>query len=118
MAEETKTDTPTEKRNIWVTPCVDVDCGCSDETEDPGTMRFSFEIPGVEKDKVHLHVIKEGLRLSAPRNDGIRYVSEYGFSCPADAEHVKAQYRDGILDVTVPYACPDPYAGSDPVPIA
>lgn len=105
----------TETTRIWVDPCPTCDCGCSDEGEDTETL--TFELPGVKKDEIHLHVVKEGLRLVAPRHDKYEYYSEYEFACDAVPDKVKATYEDGLLSVTVPLECPDPFRGSRQVPI-
>ncbi len=104
------------KRVVWVEPCLSCGCGCEDDEEED-VYAITFEIPGVKKKDVHLHVIAEGLRLSAPRGEDATYYSEYTFSCPVDPSQTKALYDNGILTVTVPFSCPDPFKGSKPVAI-
>jgi len=103
------------KRKVWVVPCTTCGCGCSDEEEDQ--YELVYELPGVKKEDIHLHVVKNGLRLEAARGEDVEYVSEYQFICEANPEGVKATYDNGLLDIIVPYACPDPFKGSKPVEI-
>jgi HSP20 family molecular chaperone IbpA len=103
------------KQRIWVDPNCDCDCGCSDKDED--IERLVFEIPGVKKDKIHLHIVKDQLRLTAERSTNSEYYSEYMFACDVKTEDVKAKYEEGVLSVDVPFACKDPFAGSKPVQI-
>lgn len=49
-----------EKNCICVHTNYEGDCGCSDE-EDSVKM-LNFEIPGSQKNKIHLHFVKESLR--------------------------------------------------------
>ncbi len=103
------------RKQIWVSPCID--CGCDCEGEGQDHYRLVYEIPGVKKENIHLHIIKEGLRLRAKLNDKTEYVNEYVFSCDADPEKAKAKYENGVLEVEVPYVCPDPFSGAKLVTI-
>ena len=105
-------------RRIWVDglDCCDCSDACSDESDDK--VRFSFEIPGVKKEDIDLKVIPDGLRLNAKRDKDTMYVSEYGFICPADTDHVKADYREGILDVEIPLVCKDPFVDGKKIVLA
>jgi len=112
-------------RHIWVTPEVNCFCGCEDDEkgcydedeEHVNEYLKKFSIPGASKEKIHLHVIPEGLRLDAPRDEHSVYVSEYAFSCEVDADKTEAAYENGILTVKVPYSCPDPFHSTEPVKI-
>lgn len=106
-----------KRRHIWVTPCTSCGCGCEDD-DDIDRYEITFEIPGVQKKDIHMHVVKEGLRLSAPRGDDILYVSEYQFLCPVDEEQVTANYENGLLTLLAPYSCPDSFKESKPIEIA
>lgn len=100
---------------VWVDAYFEGGCGCSDEEED--TLVLRYDLPGVKKDKIHLHVIENGLRLVAPRDDKTDYISSYSFSCPANPKETKAHYEDGVLRVEVPYSCPNPWKDIAPVKI-
>ena len=102
-------------KKIWVSPCVDCGCDCEGEAQDQ--YHLVYEIPGVKKENIHLHIIKEGLRLRAKLNDTTEYVNEYLFACDVDPDKTKAKYENGILEIEVPYVCPDPFAGAKAVKI-
>jgi HSP20 family molecular chaperone IbpA len=104
------------RRSIWVQACPTCDCGCTDEG-DPEIAHLVFEIPGVKKEDIHLHVVKDGLRFTAPRGEDVQYVSEYSFSCPALVDEADAKYEDGILTVEVPLECENPFKGSKPLAV-
>ena len=107
--------TDRNKKLIWVHPCVDCGCEC-DEVED-NHYHISIELPGVKKNNIDLKVIKSGLRLRAKKSDDIEYVSELKFLCDANTNEIKAKYEDGLLSINVPFDCPDPFKGANPVKI-
>jgi HSP20 family molecular chaperone IbpA len=108
-------DKKINKRSIWVNPCLDCDCGCTEDGEDIN--RFIYEIPGVDKKNITLKVTKDALRMVASLDD-IEYVNEYPFVCEADPEGVEASYKNGVLTVDVPFKCPDPFRDAQPVKIS
>ncbi|WP_371803178.1 Hsp20/alpha crystallin family protein [Candidatus Lokiarchaeum ossiferum] len=98
------------KRRIWVPACPTCDCGCTDEDDKENVETLTFEIPGVDKDKIHLDVTKDRVRMIAHRNAETDYISEYMFSCTATLDkEPTANYNNGILTLEVPVECPDPY---------
>ena len=104
------------RRQVFVRATSPNECGCTDPDDE--FLVLNYEIPGAKKDKIHLHVVENGLRLVAPRKEeDYDYVSTYHFDCPADPKGVKAKYSDGILEVEIPYTCPNPYKGVPPVKI-
>jgi HSP20 family molecular chaperone IbpA len=105
----------TENMRIWVDPCPVCDVGCSDEGDDSETL--TYEIPGVKKEEIKLHVVKDGLRLVAPRHDKYEFFSEHSFACDAMPDKVKAKYEDGLLTVNVPLDCPKPFKDSKQITI-
>ena len=108
-------------RKIWVPGCTfcndcdDDPSACNDERAN--SLSVFFEIPGVKKEDISLKFIKDGMRLEAARDARTQYVSQYSFSCPADIEHVKAAYNEGLLQVDVPLACVDPFDEANTIPI-
>ncbi len=112
---EKKEEEEGEKTKIWVSPVHSGDCGCSDDED--SVMKLEFSIPGAFKDKIHLHVVEKSMRLVAPKNDTEEYVSHYHFACPADIAGTDADYKDGVLKVTIPYNCPNPYKEVAPIKI-
>ncbi len=116
MTEEKHEHAHEHRKQVWVNAHSPNECGCQDPDEE--IMVLNYEIPGAKKDKIHLHVVESGLRLVAPRKEGdYDYVSTYHFSCPADPKRVKAKYNDGVLEVEVPYTCPNPYKDIPPIKI-
>ena len=100
---------------IWVSPNHASDCGCSDDED--SVMKLEFNIPGANKEKIHLHVVEKSMRLVAPKSDTEEYVSHYHFPCPADIANTEADYKDGVLLVNIPYNCPNPYKEVAPIKI-
>ncbi|MBN1409547.1 MAG: Hsp20/alpha crystallin family protein [Spirochaetales bacterium] len=103
------------KKRIWVDPDIDCNCDCAEDERDD-FLRLTYEIPGVDKDKIHLKVIKDAVRLIAHRDDG-DYFNEFAFQCEVDTENVKAAYDNGILTVDVTTLCPDPFKEAHAVKI-
>ncbi|MHA1109559.1 MAG: Hsp20/alpha crystallin family protein [Promethearchaeota archaeon] len=100
----------------WVNATSPNACGCQDPDDE--SLVLNYEIPGANKDTIHLHVVESGLKLVAPRKEeDYDYVSTYSFTCPADPKSVRAKYADGVLEVEIPYTCPNPYKDVPPVKI-
>ncbi len=102
------------RNRIWIDPFVDCDC-CQDEEQD--AYHMTYELPGVKKQDVKLKVTKDALRLTASK-DSTDFVNEFTFPCDMDAEHVRATYENGLLNVEVPLDCPDPFKTAKAVAIA
>lgn len=124
MTDEKKTeitDKNVMKRRIWVPACPTCDCACSDDDETESKHDIEnlvWEIPGVNKEDIHLDVAKDRVRLKAPRGDTVEYISEYLFSCPADMDgKPNASYKDGVLNLEVPLKCTHPYENATHVNI-
>jgi HSP20 family protein len=89
----------------------------ADVTEDAEGYHFYFEMPGLRSDSVEVRMEDRTLIVDAERKrpewpkDTAIHVAERtwgrfhrAFNLPEDAAHdnVRASYRDGILEVTVP----------------
>jgi len=89
----------------------------ADVTEDAEGYHFYFEMPGLRSDSVEVRMEDQTLIVDAERKrpewpkDMAIHVAERtwgkfhrAFNLPEDAAHdnVRASYRDGILEVTVP----------------
>ena len=106
---------PDEKEvitNIWVhgihgCNCCSEDTACGEHGED--MVNLVFDIPGTAKDKIDLRVTEKGLKLEAWRDKTTRYLAEYVFTCDASPPETKADYKEGVLSVTVPLTCNDPF---------
>ncbi len=96
----------TEKEMIWVSPNFTDDNACSEGTD---MYHLTYEIPGASRDSIKLRVIKDEIRLTAPRGSDEEFWSDVTFCCETDPSKVKASYSDGILKVDVPIMCPDPF---------
>ncbi len=105
-----------EKKRVFVRPDTDFECGCSDDGN--AVYTFKFEIPGAKKEKIDLKVIKDGIRLIAPRSDAVDYYSEVSFCCEAFIDEVSANYDSGMLTVEVPMDCPDPFAEAKQITVS
>jgi HSP20 family molecular chaperone IbpA len=75
---------------------------CSYIDEKRGTLHIELSIPGVPREKIHLQMQEDSFNLAASRDD-FDYVSTAAFCCPVKAEEARAEYRDGLLHVTVPF---------------
>ena len=100
----------TTKRSWGWSPAVDI-------YEDEQNIFVKAEIPGVDKESIFVDVKDRVLTLKGERSEGkevnderyFRRERTYGsferaFTLPADVntEEIKAQYKDGVLKVTVP----------------
>src|ERR1051326_450858 len=92
-----------------VSPPVDV-------VEDDDAYRFTVEVPGLKADSLEVKVEDEALVINAERNERTwakdarvhRAERQHGpirraFRLPDDAGHdgIKANYKDGVLEITV-----------------
>ena len=89
----------------------------ADVIEDAETYRFYFEMPGIKSESIDVRVDDGHLIIEAERSrpewpkDAQVHLSErsYGtlhraFTMPEDASHegIKASYKDGVLEMTLP----------------
>ncbi|SRR5579885_117821 len=89
----------------------------ADVTEDAEGYHFYFEMPGMKSDSVDVRIEDQKLMVSAERKrpewpkETTIHVAERtwgrmyrAFTLPEDAAHdnIRAAYRDGVLEVTVP----------------
>ncbi|MGE0823398.1 MAG: Hsp20/alpha crystallin family protein [Candidatus Binatia bacterium] len=96
-------------QGTW-TPAVDI-------TETPEGYRFAVEIPGMDPNLVDFEVKEDTLTVRGERKgvglqDGERFLHRerrtgrfarvFRMAKPVDAEHVTAEYRNGVLFVVVP----------------
>jgi HSP20 family protein len=88
----------------------------ADVVEDKDAYHFYFEIPGLKSESLDVRVEDDALVVAAERNrpqwpkENRVHVAERGygrirraFELPEDAnrDHVKASYKDGVLEVTI-----------------
>lgn len=87
---------------------------CSYVDEEQMTLHLEISVPGVKKEDVKLKMHDESLNLSALRAD-FDYTATMAFCCPVRAKDAKAEYRDGLLKIEVPFK--DPMEGAVEVSI-
>jgi len=66
---------------------------------------IEVELPGVDKDKIHLEMTERGFCLRAPRDD-IEYFGCWTLAHDIKPNEAKANFRNGLLTITVPLAKP------------
>ena len=100
---------PMERHDFWL-PTVDI-------VENNGNIEVKVELPGMNKDDIKVTIKNNMLRLSGERKQEEetkektfhRIERYFGKFCrtiqlPADidADKIKAQYKDGVLNITLP----------------
>jgi HSP20 family molecular chaperone IbpA len=88
---------------------------CSYVDEEHMTLHLEISVPGVRKEDVKLKMHDDSFNLSAPRED-FDYTATMAFCCPVRAKDAKAEYKDGLLKIEVPFK--DPLEGAVDVSIA
>ena len=88
---------------------------CSYVDEERMTLHLEISVPGVKKEDVKIKMLDDSFNLSAPRED-FDYTATMAFCCPVRAKDAKAEYRDGLLKIEVPFK--DPLEGAVDVAIA
>jgi HSP20 family protein len=61
--------------------------------------RIIVDVPGVEKDKINIEATERSLTITAS-NDR-KYYKEVSFAEPVNPDTAKAQYRNGVLTITI-----------------
>ncbi len=101
------------KNRYWINPC---DCGCDCDDGEEDVYRLTYELPGIKKSDIDLKFTKSSLRLIAKRGDA-EYYNEFSFVCDVDTSNVQAVYENGLLNIEVPFNCPNPYKEAKTVKI-
>jgi len=87
-------------------------CSYVDETKN--RVHLEICVPGVKKQAIQLKVRDDSFSLFAPRDD-FDYVAAAAFCCPVKASSAKANYKDGMLKVSL--RLKDPMEGAHTVAI-
>jgi HSP20 family protein len=88
---------------------------CSYTDDKDMTMHVDISVPGVKKEDIRVKMLDDSFSLTAARDD-FDYVATMAFCCPVKAKEAKAEYRDGLLKIAVPFK--DPMADAVDVAIA
>ncbi|MDG6920138.1 MAG: Hsp20/alpha crystallin family protein [Nitrososphaerota archaeon] len=67
--------------------------------EKDGTLKLILEMPGVEKADIRVDATEDSAVITAERGEK-RYRAELAFKEPVKAESGKAEYRNGMLEVS------------------
>lgn len=92
--EETAEAGEEEWREPFVTSLVD---------DDKNLVRFTAELPGVQKDTIDVRTFEHGLKLEA-QGEERKYRTEIPVDVDLDPESSQARYNNGILEITVALA--------------
>ena len=88
---------------------------CSYVDDEHGKMHLEISVPGVKKEDIKLKMHDDSFNIVAPRDD-FDYATAMAFCCPVRAHEAKAEYKDGLLKIEVPFK--DPMEGAVDVAIA
>ncbi|KUG20302.1 putative small heat shock protein [hydrocarbon metagenome] len=75
-------------------------CSYSDESGE--NLIIEIELPGVDKENISLRMREDSFTIDASKED-IRYIGTYTMWCPVTPDQAKAEYRNGLLTIRVPY---------------
>ncbi len=78
---------------------------CSYVDEEHMTLHLEISVPGVKREDVKLKMLEDSFNLSAPREE-FDYTATMAFCCPVRAKDARAEYRDGLLKIEVPFKDP------------
>jgi HSP20 family protein len=70
------------------------------------TVRVIVELPGVEKDDIKLSGTDDKLRISVDTAKN-KYYKEVELPSKVDAKKAKSNYKNGVLDITIPKKKPE-----------
>lgn len=73
--------------------------------EDHKYLFLEISLPGVAKNDIRLRMHEDSFNLIAPRQD-FEYVTALTFCCPVSPDKAKANYKDGLLKVEIPFKDP------------
>ncbi|MCW4002823.1 MAG: Hsp20/alpha crystallin family protein [Candidatus Bathyarchaeota archaeon] len=72
-------------------------CFCHDEKE----YLINFELPGVDKDHIEVHVSEQSLCVTGSRDDA-ELAGCYTLAHEVDADKAEAKYENGLLRLRLP----------------
>jgi len=71
-------------------------------SEDSQKLIIEVTLPGVDKNDINLMMLDDSLTLSAPR-DELEYSLALSLCCPVKAKDARADYKNELLRIEVPY---------------
>lgn len=90
-----------EREKRYVSPNV-----CMWPNDEHSVYHIEIELPGVERESIKLRMHEDSFFISGETEDTI-YIGSYAVCCEVDPENAKAQYKDGLLKIDVPFKEPE-----------
>ncbi len=90
-----------EKEKLYVSPDV-----CMWPNEEHDTYHIEITLPGVDKDTIKLKMHEDSFFIKGETDDTV-YIGSYAVCCEIDPEKAKAQYKNGLLKIDVPFKKPE-----------
>ena len=63
---------------------------------------IEIELPGVERDSISLKMHEDSFFIKGETDDTI-YIGSYSVCCEIEPEKAKAEYKNGLLKIDVPF---------------
>ena len=79
---------------------------CSWADDEENIYKIEIQLPGVDKDSIKLKMHDDSFFIKGETEDTI-YVGSYGLCCPINPEETKANYKNGLLKIAVPFKEPE-----------
>ena len=70
----------------------------TDVIEEEDKVRIVVELPGVEKEDIHLHATAKALEIDVD-NHGRRFSKHLDLPCEVKGDNAKATYKNGVLQI-------------------
>jgi HSP20 family molecular chaperone IbpA len=90
-----------EEQKYLISPEV---CSWADDEEN--VYKIEIQLPGVEKDSIKLKMHEDSFFIKGETEDTI-YIGSYSVCCPIKPEEAKANYKNGLLKINVPFKEPE-----------
>lgn len=79
---------------------------CSWADDEKNIYKIEIQLPGVEKDSIKLKMHEDSFFIKGETEDTI-YIGSYSMCCPTKPEEAKANYKNGLLKIEVPFNEPE-----------
>ena len=79
-------------------------CMWPDDTSE--NYHIEIELPGVERESISLKMHEDSFFIKGETDDTI-YIGSYAVCCEIEPEKAKAEYKNGLLKVDVPFKVPE-----------